>query len=1047
MRASRIVCFALAGVVGSFVSAHAALLGVAPGFPALAYDNSGVMTYDSATDLFIVDAFPLAIRFTPIAQPVLVVPTGNPAMERVFIQIHVDESGAFSGGVAVADLVVIGQVDQNGDSIPEFSGVLLTGEAVAFGFQETSGATGIFDFRFAVTGGAMASEFGGGAIGVTLASENSNFPGDFTRSFAGFAKGNIGPIAFRCGDDFVDGGEQCDDGANNSDTAPNACRTDCTRAGCGDGVVDAGEQCDDGAGNSDTEPNACRIDCTRPSCDDGVVDAGEQCDDGTNNSDTAPNACRADCTRAGCGDGVVDAGEQCDDGTDNSDTEPNACRTDCARAGCGDGVIDAGEQCDDGNADNNDACSNNCTTGCGNGIVNTGEQCDDGTNNSDTAPNACRTDCTRPACGDGVIDAGEQCDDGAGNSDTEPNACRIDCTRPSCGDGVIDAGEQCDDGNTNDNDACTNACTTAVCGDGIVQTGVEQCDDGTNNSDTAPNACRTDCTRAACGDGVIDAGEQCDDGNTNDNDACSNNCTTGCGNGIVNTGEQCDGASDAACPGECDNSSCKCIPTCELNVVKTCEVPAPAYVCTKPIQSLTMKWNGSESIRIAGTAGVTPFDIDNIAVGGVVTVSGYNGSTNDVIWNIYKAGAGGAVLGRSDFHLSCSDSDMNDPTDCGKAEGDAKGLLGFINTWIFGGMAGSGATLVCPGIDPGTAGATTCAIVVPPYVCTKPIVSLTMEWNGTEPIRIAGTAGVTPFDIDNIAVGGVVTVSGYNGSPNDVIWNIYKAGTSTVLGRSDFHLSCSDSDMNGPEDCDKAEGDAKGLLGFINTWIFNGMSGGGKTLDCNNPGGGSTSPVTYRYVVTNKTSNPVTGVNLTDEITDSSGTFTVPIAGPFDLAPNETKNFSSVDDIGTDTTDVATASNDICSASSEIVTVTVGGGPGPVPGCATGADALVLRGKEVSWLLTNSTASRLQISKITISWPGANGFLDQVKLHKDKISDGNFNPPTVEITRFKGKKGDRTIDKNKAEALRFVFQNAAASGPYTITVEFSNGCSVSKAIP
>ena len=848
MRASRIVCFALAGVVGSFVSAHAALLGVAPGFPALAYDNSGVMTYDSATDLFIVDAFPLAIRFTPIAQPVLVVPTGNPAMERVFIQIHVDESGAFSGGVAVADLVVIGQVDQNGDSIPEFSGVLLTGEAVAFGFQETSGATGIFDFRFAVTGGAMASEFGGGAIGVTLASENSNFPGDFTRSFAGFAKGNIGPIAFRCGDDFVDGGEQCDDGANNSDTAPNACRTDCTRAGCGDGVVDAGEQCDDGAGNSDTEPNACRIDCTRPSCGDGVVDAGEQCDDGT------------------------------------------------------------------------------------------------------------------------------------------------------------------------------------------------------NNSDTAPNACRTDCTRAACGDGVIDAGEQCDDGNTNDNDACSNNCTTGCGNGIVNTGEQCDGASDKACPGECDNS-CKCIPTCELNVVKTCEVPAPTYVCTKPIQSLTMKWNGSESIRIAGTAGVTPFDIDNIAVGGVVTVSGYNGSTNDVIWNIYKAGAGGAVLGRSDFHLSCSDSDMNDPTDCGKAEGDAKGLLGFINTWIFGGMAGSGATLVCPGIDSGTAGATTCAIVVPPYVCTKPIVSLTMEWNGTEPIRIAGTAGVTPFDIDNIAVGGVVTVSGYNGSPNDVIWNIYKAGTSTVLGRSDFHLSCSDSDMNGPEDCDKAEGDAKGLLGFINTWIFNGMSGGGKTLDCNNPGGGSTSPVTYRYVVTNKTSNPVTGVNLTDEITDSSGTFTVPIAGPFDLAPNETKNFSSVDDIGTDTTDVATASNDICSASSEIVTVTGGGGPGPVPGCATGADALVLRGKEVSWLLTNSTASRLQISKITISWPGANGFLDQVKLHKDKISDGNFNPPTVEITRFKGKKGDRTIDKNKAEALRFVFQNAAASGPYTIKVEFSNGCSVSKAIP
>ena len=55
--------------------------------------------------------------------------------------------------------------------------------------------------------------------------------------------------------------------------APNApCRSNCVRKACGDGIVDPlavdplgklnrGEQCDDGAQNSATAPNACRPDC------------------------------------------------------------------------------------------------------------------------------------------------------------------------------------------------------------------------------------------------------------------------------------------------------------------------------------------------------------------------------------------------------------------------------------------------------------------------------------------------------------------------------------------------------------------------------------------------------------------------------------------------------------------------------------------------------------------------------------------------------------------------------------------------------------------
>jgi hypothetical protein len=57
-------------------------------------------------------------------------------------------------------------------------------------------------------------------------------------------------------------------------------------------------------------------------------------------------------------------------------------------------------------------------------------------------------------CGDGYVDREEECDDGQGNSDTEPDACRSDCTLARCGDGVVDTGELCDDG-VHTGDYCT----------------------------------------------------------------------------------------------------------------------------------------------------------------------------------------------------------------------------------------------------------------------------------------------------------------------------------------------------------------------------------------------------------------------------------------------------------------------------------------------------------------------------------------------------------------------------------------------------------------
>lgn len=172
--------------------------------------------------------------------------------------------------------------------------------------------------------------------------------------------GNGGGDRSRCGDGVLNSKEACDNGANNSDTLPNACRTTCELPSCGDNVIDLGETCDNGNNNSDTAPNACRTTCVLASCGDNVVDLNEECDNGPNNSDSAPNACRTICVLAFCGDSVVDLNEECDNGPNNSDTVPNACRTTCDLASCGDGVLDAGEECDDDNTTSGDGCSASC---------------------------------------------------------------------------------------------------------------------------------------------------------------------------------------------------------------------------------------------------------------------------------------------------------------------------------------------------------------------------------------------------------------------------------------------------------------------------------------------------------------------------------------------------------------------------------------------------------------------------------------------------------------------------------------------------------------
>src|SRR5262245_8252249 len=184
-------------VAGSVSPSFGTLLGIFPGEPTLTYDSNGVTTFNAASNSFTITASPIAIIFPPpYAQvPRLVTPTGSPASEVVSVGAVISSTGSIISGVPGNDLVIQGQVDADGNGSIDFSGILLTGEILQFGFEDSGTATDRFDYRFTFTGGALGSFFAGQDIGMTETSEHSTFVNDFGLDFGGGAKGTVGPIA------------------------------------------------------------------------------------------------------------------------------------------------------------------------------------------------------------------------------------------------------------------------------------------------------------------------------------------------------------------------------------------------------------------------------------------------------------------------------------------------------------------------------------------------------------------------------------------------------------------------------------------------------------------------------------------------------------------------------------------------------------------------------------------------------------------------------------------------------------------------------------
>jgi hypothetical protein len=266
----------------------------------------------------------------------------------------------------------------------------------------------------------------------------------------------------------------------------------------------------------------------------------------------------------------------------------------------------------------------------------------------------------------------------------------------------------------------------------------------------------------------------------------------------------------------------------------------------------------------------------------------------------------------------------------------------------------------------------TCQLLVPPpFTCTKPITSLTLQWmpgsmtdstkwvltqpgqvidikayNGKLDNKANPGAGVSLVaTLCNVNPTNVVTVGGL-GKNADSYWAIYshvstcvpgvanaKTITGKLLGESGFKTDCSDPTMKSASACGQFQGDDKKNppTGLINDWVLQGMRSSASpdgTLDCSAPdelvgtpqpvcvvpvGGGK---VQYTYMVTNIAPTAVTGVSRVDTVDN------VRVAGPINIGQlnaGESQTYYSTATIVENTTNVATATgnNGQCVASDE----------------------------------------------------------------------------------------------------------------------------------
>lgn len=385
-----------------------------------------------------------------------------------------------------------------------------------------------------------------------------------------------------------------------------------------------------------------------------------------------------------------------------------------------------------------------------------------------------------------------------------------------------------------------------------------------------------------------------------------------------------------------ENSACvECQPECDIKVTKTCAIPPPppgpeVSTCDdlKDVTGLTMIWRGDDGVNIKTETGQV---IEGINKGDIVFLD----TPKDETGNDVDVAISGAMIGMSKFHISCSDQDMNGFEDCEKPQGDGKSNdSNLINLWEFGGMTGEKGQFTCPDAQPKLNGfpieTEECEFTPQPDGgnCDdiKDITALTLVWNGPSGLNIESEVGQVINGINN---GDVIVLD----TPKDDTGNDVDVTLSgSVNEDSKFHISCSDDEMNGPEDCGTAQGDGKDDDDSLNNqWLLGGMTGEKGSFGCPGvPGGSDSAEVVYGIRVENSNNEQV-DVKIVDVKLGIDQTETIPaydffelVTDPITIMPDDdTNEFTNTVVVTAETLSGAT-----CEASDS---VTVKRNPPPPP--------------------------------------------------------------------------------------------------------------------
>ncbi len=346
------------------------------------------------------------------------------------------------------------------------------------------------------------------------------------------------------------------------------------------------------------------------------------------------------------------------------------------------------------------------------------------------------------------------------------------------------------------------------------------------------------------------------------------------------------------------------------------------------------------------------------------------------------------------------------------------------------------------------------------YDCEKPVSEISVVWNGDSPVRVVAHAGKLDkpvmADFDHVAPGQLITLAGLEGTGNDLIWEIYEAGTDVKLGESNFHLSCSDYDMDGAEDCGAAAGDGKyddKCTGgsCINDWLFAGLIDKHNEIQCLSDSGAvgaaecSLYPdtgYTVRYSVTNSGSEPasLTSVSESGSSISSESEQAIESGQQLDFVYFDETLESVVRRFDADFNVLGFGCSNDAS-----VAVTV---MDPPPAC----NSVVVETREVKHekfklRFTNPTDQDLLLTGYELSWPQENDKLSETKWDGQKLFDHDtaWQPLLIHSEEdFLLQPNYRALRAGDHIETEFKFKEHVHDGPqsYSVSFRFDSGCSI-----